>query len=407
VLLALGGCSARASTPALHVAGDHFADSRGRETRVFAAHIGTAEYTCVEPIHDPSRLGGVFAVPTTGAIFKAIRAWRFNAVRMSLNEQCWLGVNPVVRGVAPRYGIAPLRGAAARREGARLGTRYRAVVRSVVARAHRAGLAVILDLHWSAAGDAIAWAQWPLPDRQYSIPFWSSIARTFRADRAVMFELFNEPVRLPASALSWRCLRDGCRVPNACADCATAADDASTRGCGRRCPTGKAPRGSYRTAGTQVLVDTIRATGARQPILVPGRFYANDLGRWLAYRPRDRLGQIAATFHVYSNLPCAHEACWSREVGRVAARVPVVATEFGGFNLGQSEPCASTAAFDERFMTWADAHGVSYGGFRWSADFGHFPRPECSHDLLASWDGVPRYGHGQAIHDHLARVAPG
>ncbi|HEV7499896.1 MAG TPA: cellulase family glycosylhydrolase [Vicinamibacteria bacterium] len=407
LVLALGGCSARASAPALHVAGNHFADSLGRETRVFPAHIGTAEYTCVHPIYDPSRSGGVFALPTTSAVLTAARTWRFNAVRLSLNEQCWLGVNPVIRGGAPRFGITPLRGTAARREGARLRTRYRAAVGGVVARAHRAGLAVIFDLHWSAAGDAIAWAQWPLPDRQYSIPFWRSIARTFRTDRAVMFELFNEPVRVPAAVLSWRCLRNGCRVPNACADCVPAADDTNTRGCGARCPTREAPRGSYRTAGTQALVDTIRATGARQPIVVPGRFYDNDLGRWLAYRPRDRLGQIAATFHVYSNLPCADEACWTREVAPVAARVPVISTEFGGINTGQTEPCAAIAAFDERFMAWADAHGVSYGAYRWAADFPHFPRPQCSYDLLASWDGTPRYGQGQAIHDHLARVAPG
>ena len=109
---------------------------------------------------------------------------------------------------------------------------------------------------------------------------------------------------------------------------------------------------------------------------------------------------------MYSDLPCAEEACWNRQVAPVAARVPVVTTEFAGITGPQAEPCAAAAAFDERFMTWADAHGVSYGGFRWSADFGHFPRPECSYDLLADWSGVPRYGHGRAVHDHLARVAP-
>jgi hypothetical protein len=57
-------------------------------------------------------------------------------------------------------------------------------------------------------------------------------------------------------------------------------------------------------------------------------------------------------------------------------------------------------------MTWADAHGVSYGGFRWTADFFHFPPPQCSYDLLAAYDGTPRYGQGRAIHDHMVRVAP-
>jgi endoglucanase len=404
-LVVLAAETARAGPPVLHVAGHHFADARGRTVRLFPMHFGTGEYTCVQPIHDPSRRDGVFAGPTTSTPLAAIRSWHANAVRISLNEQCWLGVNPVRRGEPPGYGIEPLTGPSARVAGARLRARYRSAVRTVVANAHRAGLAVIFDLHWSAAGDAIAHAQWPLPDRHHSIPFWRSVARAFRSDRSVMFEIFNEPVRIPASALSWRCLRDGCRLPNACADCISAID-ANTRGCGRRCPTQRTPRGSYWSAGTQALVDTIRATGARQPILVPGRFYDNDLGGWLKYRPKDRLGQLAATFHVYGNLPCANEACWTREVSPVAARVPVVTTEFGADMRGQTEPCPGAVAFDERFMTWADAHGVSYGGFRWTADFFHFPRPECSYDLLASYDGTPRYGQGRAIHDHLVRVAP-
>lgn len=404
-LAVLAGCGSQRAAPVFHVSGNHFVDAKGRATRVFPAHLPSAEHTCVEPVYDPTRRGGIFAVPTTSAVLAAMREWRFNAVRLPLNEQCWLGVNPVVRFGGPRYRIEMLSGAAARAAGARLRARYQAAVRGVVARAHRAGLAVIFDLHWSAAGAALAWAQWPLPDRQYSIPFWRSVARTFRSDPSVMFEIFNEPVRLPASAMSWRCLRDGCRVPNGCADCIRPAHDTNRRGCGRRCPTRTAPLGTYQSAGTQELVDTIRAQGARQPILVPGRYYTTDLGRWLAYRPHDPLGQIAATFHTYAYAPCANEECWTHDVAPVAARVPVVATEFGGINAGR-EPCAGEVAFDERFMKWADAHGVSYGGFRWSADFVHFPRPQCSYDMLASWDGTPRYGQGRAIHDHLARVAP-
>lgn len=404
-LVVLVGCSERAGAPAPHVAGDHFADTDGRSIRLFPVHFGTGEYTCVQPVVDPSRRDGIFSGPTADTPLAPVRSWHANAIRISLNEQCWLGVNPVRRGKAPDYGIVPLTGLAARRAGARLRTRYRAAVRRLVTRAHRAGLAVILDLHWSAAGDAVAFAQWPVPDRQYSVPFWRSIAQVLRGDRGVMFELFNEPTRIPASALSWRCLRDGCRVPNACADCPSGID-LNTRGCGPRCPTQRRPRGSYRSAGTQELVDTIRATGARQPILVPGRFYDNDLGGWLQYRPNDPLHQLAATFHVYENLPCADEACWTRNVAPVAARVPVVTTEFGATMQGQTEPCPGVVSFDERFMTWADAHGVAYGGFRWRADFPHFPSPECSHDLLASYDGTPRYGQGRAVHDHLVRVAP-
>ena len=270
--------TAQAAAPVLHVDGRHFVNARGEPVRLFPAHVGTGEYTCVQPVYDPSWRAGTFSVRTDTAVMAAARRWGFNAIRISLNEQCWLGVNPVVRG-SPTYGIRPLTGSAALSEGAKLRARYRAAVQGVVARAHRAGLAVIFDLHWSAAGDAIAWAQWPLPDRQYSVPFWRSIAATFRADAAVMFELFNEPVLLPASppldeivalagrdwlnkpvrvpeaTLPWRCLRDGCLIPNACADCdphpndgqTGAAESAAPLATPRAGPTGRRGRRSSST----------------------------------------------------------------------------------------------------------------------------------------------------------------
>jgi len=66
----------------------------------------------------------------------AIAAWKTNAVRVPLNETCWLAIN----GVAPAYS----------------GDNYRQAISDFVARLNRAGLIVILELHWSAAGTAIA-----------------------------------------------------------------------------------------------------------------------------------------------------------------------------------------------------------------------------------------------------------
>ncbi len=402
---AAGGSTA----PPLRISSNRFVLPSGAPLRLFAVHFGGPESSCVQPLYGNS---GVFGHPSGDADFAAIRSWHANAIRISLNEQCWLGVNPVQRHGGPNFGITPLSGSAARRAGASLRADYRSTVAAVVARAHRHGLAVILDLHWSAAGAAIAWDQWSLPDRQYSIPFWRSVAMTFKHDRSVAFEIFNEPfmhdLHSGRVTLTWSCLRNGCQVPNSCADCGTAHDhagDLNRRGCGARCPTEDHPLGTYESAGTQSLVSVIRATGARQPILVPGRDYTNDLGQWHRFMPRDPLHQLAASFHAYQGLPCDSVVCWDTMLGGVD-NAPVVATEFGGDLSGQTAPCPGVVAFDNSFMNWADQFGVSYTGFAWNVDYFDNPKPTCSYDLLDNFDGTPRYGQGQAIHDHFVAVAP-
>lgn len=400
-----------AAAPQLRIVGNRFVNSAGSPIRLFAVHLGTSEYDCVQPLYSPSRKG-TFSIPTGDATMTAIASWHANAIRIPLNEQCWLGVNPVKRYGPPHYGIKPLTGSAAVAAGAHLRKTYRGAVKAVVKRAHAHGLAVILDLHWSAAGKAIAFTQWPLPDRQYSIPFWRSVATTFKTDRSVGFEIFNEPFRQDFNTgrptLTWKCLRDGCTLPNACADCGpTPRSDPSTNGCGRRCPHQDNPLGSYRSAGTQRIVDAIRATGAKQPILVPGRYYTNDLSSWLKNKPHDPLHQLAATFHAYQGLPCDTVQCWSHQVAKVAAKVPVVTTEFGGDTSGQTDPCPGLVAYDTAYMNWADEEGVSYAGFSWEKDYYDYKAPSCDgYTMLADWDGTPRYGQGQVIHDHFVAVAP-
>src|SRR5438309_1892661 len=110
-----GTASARASAlpPAVHVRGHELVDGRGRHIRLLGVNRSGAEYACVQG-------WGIFDGPTDDRAVAAIRAWRANAVRVPLNESCWLGA----RGVDPRYG----------------GERYRAAVAGFVRRLNRAGL---------------------------------------------------------------------------------------------------------------------------------------------------------------------------------------------------------------------------------------------------------------------------
>lgn len=374
--LATGGA------PDLRVKGKRFVDRRGKTFRFRGVNLASAEFTCVEPTYGNTyrQRTGVWALPTNNAAIEAIASWHANAVRIPLNEDCWLGINPVKR---TEDSISPVTGRDARRNaGHELARRYRTAIVDVVERIHTHRMAVILDLHWSAPGSIVASQQYPLPDRDHSPAFWRSIATTFKKDRSIVLELFNEPILQPKSDLRWKCMRDGCRVPNGCGDC------------------GAKPHGTYRTAGFQELVDAIRKAGGKQPLLVPGRYYSNDLGRWLEFKPHDKLKRLGATFHAY-NLDCHEERCWNRTVEPVAKKVPVVATEFGPDD-SNSTPCTGAVAYDDRWMNWADAAGVSYLAWWWfTPDPG---QPACSLDMLQGFDGTPRQGHGQAVHDHLAKL---
>src|SRR5699024_5274455 len=131
-----------------------------------------------------------------------------------------------------------------------------------------------------------------------------------------VFDLFNEPyspaaVNDPAHPVSWSCWRDGgCQLP--------ISND----------PTEPPSKTLYSAVGMQTLVDTIRATGATQPVLIGGLDYANDLTQWLANAPTDPLGQEAASFHNYQGKSCDNAACWNSTIASVAAQVPVVTGEF-------------------------------------------------------------------------------
>jgi hypothetical protein len=306
--------------PAVQVIGNKLADAEGNPIRLLGVNRSGTEYACIQG-------WGIFDGPTDKRAIAAMTRWRINTVRIPLNEDCWLGING-----------APARHSAAN---------YRAAIKAYVARLHQAGLYVVLDLHWSAPGTRPATGQQPMADLDHAPAFWSSVARAFRDEPAVMFELYNEPF-----GISWRCWRDGCVLPH-----------------------------GWRTAGMQTLVDAVRATGARQPIIATGIGSGSDLSSWLRYRPRDPVGKLVAGFHVYNFTHCATLACWEEHVAPVARSVPVVTTEFG------QRGCSH--AFVDGFMEWADSAGVSYLGWTWN------PSGCAAPALITSWRGQPTaYGEG-------------
>lgn len=281
---------------AIHVSGNHFTNAAGTPIRLFGVNHSGSEYACIQG-------WGIFEGPTTDAAVATIASWHVNAVRVPLNEDCWLNIN----GVNPAYG----------------GANYQNAIVNYVNTLHRHNIYAIVDLHWSAPGTQAATGQKNMADADHSPAFWQSVATTFKNDPAVVFDLYNEPY-----GVDWNCWLNGCTTPG------------------------------YQTAGMQSLVNAVRSTGATQPIMVGGLQWANDLTGWLAHKPSDPLNSIAASIHLYNFNACVTTACWNSVFAPIAAQGPVVTGEMG------ENDCAH--GFIDQYMAWADVTGVSYVGWTWN-----------------------------------------
>jgi endoglucanase len=341
LIAASSGCSGGTETPrktrhdaprTLRVVGNRLIDAEGQPIRLLGVNRSGAEYACVSP---PDQHLQLFAGPTGRRAIEAMTTWGINAVRIPLNEHCWLGIE----GAPAQYSSAV----------------YREAIAAYVARLEKAGLYVVLDLHWNAPATVKATEQQPMADLDYAPAFWASVARTFKANRGVLFDLYNEPY-----GIGWRCWLKGCMLP-----------------------------AGWRAAGMQALVDAVRSTGARQPIIATGTNWGSDLSSWLKYRPHDPTGQLAAGVHVFDFAGCSESDCWRTNFEPVARKVPVVATE-----LGQR---ACSAAFIDRFMSWADSSRVSYVGWSWN------PAGCTAPSLIDSWAGQPT-ASGARFRAHLSRL---
>ena len=352
-----------ASAPLLAVQGNQLVD-----TRFSPAHPITlrgvdrsgTEYQCVHGggIFDPTSLD-TMTQAQTDAWIAPISSWnKINAVRVPLNEDCWLGINRI----NPAYS----------------GTNYRQAIERFVTGLNDDGLVAILELHWTAPGSEQATGQQPMPDRDHSIPFWQSVAATFANNHSVVFDMFNEPY--PNSntdtSAAWQCWK----TATSCSGF------------------------DFTAAGMQDLVSAVRGVGARNVIMLGGVQWANALSQWLTYRPADN--NLVASWHAYDFNPCITTSCWNTNVAPVALQVPVVTGEFGEKNQGPNFVwCTANcpAATGTGLLPWLDRHGINYLGWKWYAyswdslisDYSGTPNAQ-------TYNGVQAYG--RRYHDYLASL---
>lgn len=310
-----GGGGTGGAAPQLHVSGNKLVNASGATVTLHGVNRSGGEFACVQG-------NGIWDGPMDQASVTAIKGWGANVVRVPVNDACWNAESYVNTAYS--------------------GATYRSAVQQYVNLLNSNGIVAILDLHWtdgvytgnsSGCASAQATCQKPMPDAAQSIPFWTSVASTFKGNNAVIFDLFNEPYveRATGSETSgWQCWLSG----------------GTCNGVG------------YQVAGMQSMVNAVRSTGASNVLMLGGLAYSNDLTQWLQYKPTDPDNNLVASWHSYNFNVCASQSCWDSQIAPVAASVPLVAGEIG------ENDCAGN--YIGPLMTYLDAHGISYLAWTWN-----------------------------------------
>jgi len=218
----------------------------------------------------------------------AIDDWHVNIIRLPLSQDRWFGKAPDQNDEYKSY---------------------RALVKQAVELCNSKGCYIILDLHWS---DANEWGknigQQSMPDRN-SVVFWKDIASLYANNPSVLFDIYNEP-----RDVSWDVWLNG----------GTTTSRPNRPGRGQRPVT-------YETVGMQEMLNTIRATGAKNVVVVGGLDWAYDFSGILEGRQlKDPNGNgVIYANHVYDN-KSESVFTWIANMEEASAKFPIIISEFGG-----------------------------------------------------------------------------
>jgi hypothetical protein len=247
----------------------HIVDGNGDVIHLHGADRSGTEFACTYQSGGDASAGfpGFFDGPNDQAGVSAMASWHINAVRVPLNEDCWLGINGL-----------PMNDSAAN---------YQAAIVAWVKLLNQNGMVAVIDLHWAAPGTeatSSALGQLPMADADHAPAFWASVAGAFKDNSSVIFDLFNEPY-----ITDWGCWLRGAAASAGCAV------DKSNDG--------------YAVAGMATLLQAVRNAGADNVVIMGGLGYSSDFSSWVSSveslptlaAPLDGLttDNVAASLHTY------------------------------------------------------------------------------------------------------------
>jgi hypothetical protein len=330
---------ARGLTP-LKVVGTRILDSHNQPVRLRGVNAADMEFTS----------------DGEGRILKtvnvAIQDWGVNIIRLPLSQDRWFGKA---------------------REQTDGGRAYRELVRQVVNTCATQHCYIILDLHWS---DCNEWGrnigQHSMPDLN-SVAFWKDFAPRYANEPAVIFDLYNEP-----HDVSWEIWQHGGWIK----------DKPNTR---------RQPAQTYQCVGMQELLDTIRATGAKNVVIAGGLDWAYDFSGILAGRQlADPGGQgVIYSNHCYDNKGDSVYA-WIAKMERASAQLPVIVSEFGG----RSGPSKSAPADNWLLHVLQAIQAHQWSFTAWDL------HPAAGPTLISDWNYTPSPQFGVYVKQALAGTLP-
>jgi hypothetical protein len=351
LLVALGVMSGCATSPVksddkaplpLKVVGTKILNSKGAP--VLLRGVNTA---CMEFTSDGQ--GHILETVNT-----AIHDWHVNIIRLPLTQDRWFGKGP---------------------EQTDGGKFYRELVHEIVGICTTNRCYIILDLHWS---DCNEWGknigQHSMPDSN-SVAFWKDFAPVYANHPAVIFDLYNEP-----HDVSWEVWLNG----------GTITDKPNNR---RQMRDPK----TFQAVGMQCLLDTVRATGAKNVVIAGGLDWAYDFSGILDGRQlSDPHGNgVIYANHCYDNKKQSVDT-WIARMETASAKLPVIVSEFGGAaGPGKVDPSDDwlrhvLKALEEHRWSWTawDLH------------------PGAGPSLISDWNYTPTPKFGAQVKRALAEIPP-
>lgn len=322
----------------VRVDGHILVDGSGASVRLQGVTQGGAQYACAQG-------WGIFDGVADETSAAAMSDWGINAVRLPLNEHCWLGT----MGFAADFS----------------GQNYQSGILDYVDTLRSQGHAVVISLDWSGVGDDALAGEGVLPNSEHSLRFWESVAQQVGDRPGVLFELFAGPETAEGACLTEGCVVDGMRY-----------------------------------VGFQTLIDGVRATGSTRPIVVTAPAPSTDIS-FAEFLPfTDPLDQLIIGFKAVdgagnaANANCVGAECWaaaaeSASVDNSEATRPALAISLATVDCSASDysdalsrlEAGGVSVFVPGWNTW-DACGDTPGLLA-NADFAPTPVGEAVRDSFS------------------------
>ncbi len=323
----------------LKVVGTQVRNSRDERVHLRGVNVASMEWTSNGEGH------------ILDTVKTAIQDWHVKVLRLPLAQDRWFGKAPEQKDD---------------------GQAYRALVKEVVEVCAAKGCYIVLDLHWSDAGE---WGQQigqhNMPD-QNSLTFWKDLAAVYKNHPAVIFDLYNEP-----HDVSWDVWLKGGKVA-----------ERNRRGGLEK---------TYEAVGMQTLLDAVRDTGAKNVVMVGGLNWSYDLSGILEGK---QLADPKGNGVIYANHAYPFKgdsvAKWVAKMEAATKKLPVNVSEFG------SDPPGAGGVRGEQWVRQV-LQALQDHDWDWIAWDMH---PRASPCLIADWKYTPTPHFGNWVQQALLGTLP-